>query len=459
MLRRKLLTGLMTAAMVASAMVPLSLTSRAQTPAVEPNTEISGTIDVAMVANPQMVALQELVESGAFNEAYPNITVNLTVLPENEIRQTITQDVTTQSGQFDVFTIGPFEVPLWAEQGWLEEVGEEAAANADYDLADIFESMKAGLTYEDGLYALPFYGESAMTFYRTDLFEEAGLEMPERPTWDQIAEFAEALNSDEVSGVCLRGLPGWGEMGAPLGTVINAFGGRWYDENWVAQLNDEDSARAIRFYIELLQNYGPEGAVGNGFTENETLLIQGQCAMWYDATSAAELITDPAINPDYEEVGFAYGPSDKLPTGNWLWSWNFAMAANSDAKEAANAFMEWATSTDYVDAIVAFDGGWGRAPTGARASVYENPSYQERAADFAEIVLNSINEANPNEPTEEPVPYTGGQFVRIPEFQQLGNDVTQIFASALVGDMEIDAAIEEANDLANQVAIDAGYQE
>jgi sorbitol/mannitol transport system substrate-binding protein len=459
MLRRRLFASLLTLAVVAATMIPLALTSYAQTPAAEPNTDISGTIDVAMVANPQMVALQELVEAGAFNELYPNITVNLTVLPENEIRQTITQDVTTQSGQFDVFTIGPFEVPLWAAQGWLEEVGAAAEANPDYDLTDVFESMKAGLTYEDGLYALPFYGESAMTFYRTDLFEEAGLEMPERPTWTQIAEFAAALDSEEHNGICLRGLPGWGEMGAPLGTVINAFGGRWYDENWVAQLNDEDSARAIRFYIETLQNYGPEGAVGNGFTENETLLIQGQCAMWYDATSAAELITDPEINPDYEQIGFAYGPSDKLPGGNWLWSWNFAMAANSDAKEAANAFMEWATSTAYVDAIVDFDGGWGRAPTGARASVYENPSYQERAADFAEIVLNSINEANPNEPTEEPVPYTGGQFVRIPEFQQLGNDVTQIFASALVGDTEIDAAIEEANDLANQVAIDAGYQE
>ena len=80
--------------------------------AVEPNTDISGTIDVGMVANPQMVALQELVAAGAFNEAYPNITVNLTVLPENEIRQTITQDVTTQAGQFDVFTIGPLEVPM-----------------------------------------------------------------------------------------------------------------------------------------------------------------------------------------------------------------------------------------------------------------------------------------------------------------------------------------------------------
>ncbi len=446
--------------LVLTAVVPLSATSRAQTPVAEVNTEISGTIDVGMVANPQMVALQELVAAGAFNEVYPNITVNLTVLPENEIRQTLTQDVTTQSGQFDVFTIGPFEVPMWAEQGWLEEVGEAAAADPNYDLDDVFESMKAGLSYDGGLYALPFYGESAMTFYRKDLFEEAGLEMPERPTWDQIAEFAAALNKPgEVSGICLRGLPGWGEMGAPLGTVINAFGGRWYDENWVAQLNSPESAEAIRFYIETLQNYGPEGVTGNGFTESETLLIQGQCAQWYDATSAAELITDPSINPDYEQIGFAYGPSDVLPTGNWLWSWNFAMAANSDAKEAALAFMMWATSKDYIQQVVAAEDGWGRAPTGARASVYEDPAYQERAADFADIVLNSIEEANPNEPTAQPVPYTGGQFVRIPEFQELGNDVTQIFASAIVGDITIDQAIEDANDLANQIAIDGGYQE
>src|SRR5215213_9205236 len=291
-MRRRLVTAFVTLAVIA-AMFPLSLRTLAQTPVAAPNTDISGTIDVGMVANPQMVALQEVVESGAFNELYPNITVNLTVLPENEIRQTITQDVTTQSGQFDAFTIGPFEVPMWAEQGWLEEVGQDAGADPSYDLPDIFESMKEGLSYDGGLYALPFYGESAMTFYRKDLFDEAGLEMPERPTWDQIAEFAAALNKPgEVSGVCLRGLPGWGEMGAPLGTVINAFGGRWYDENWVAQLNDPESAEAIRFYIELLQNYGPFFSNDTASTENETLLIQGKCAQWYDATSAAELITD-----------------------------------------------------------------------------------------------------------------------------------------------------------------------
>ncbi|HEY8448811.1 MAG TPA: sugar ABC transporter substrate-binding protein [Thermomicrobiales bacterium] len=451
------LVALMVPLVTAAAARPVA----AQEASPQVNTEISGTIDVGMVGNPQMVALQELVQAGEFNKIYPNIQVNLTVLPENEIRQTITQDVSTQAGQFDVFTVGPFEVPLWAANGWLEEVGEEVAADPSYDLDDIFDSMKAGLTYEGGLYALPFYGESAMTFYRKDLFEAAGLEMPERPTWDQIAEFAEALhNPDEVYGLCLRGLPGWGEMGAPLTTVINAFGGRWFDENWNAALAEEDSAAAIRFYIESLQKWGPPGVEQNGFTETETLFVQGKCAIWYDATSAAELITDPQENPNYyQQVGFAYGPSKKLSGGNWLWSWNFAMAANSDAKEAALAFMKWATSKEYVKLVVESEGGWGRAPTGHRASIYSDPDYQQRAADFAQIVLTAIEEANPNEPTEDPVPYTGGQFVRIPEFQQLGNDVTQTFAAAIVGDISIDEAIQQANDLANQVAIEGGYQE
>lgn len=423
------------------------------------NPDISGTVDVGMVANPQMVALQELVNDGEFAKYYPNVTLNLTVLPENEIRQTITQDVTTQSGQFDIFTIGPFEVPLWAAQGWLEEVGQEAAADPAYNLDDVFPSMKAGLTYENGLYALPFYGESSMVFYRRDIMEKAGIDVPERPTWQQMREIAAQIhNPDEIYGACLRGLPGWGEQLAPLTTVINAFGGSWYDMDWNAQLSSEKSAAAIRFYIETLQQYGPPGSEQNGFTENETLFVQGKCGWWYDATSAAELLTDPNINPDgYDKVGFAYAPSAELPTGNWLWSWNFAMAANSDAKDAALAFMKWATSPAYTDALVAKE-GWGRAPTGARASTYKDPAYLERAGEFAEIVLNAINEANPNEPTAMPVPYTGGQFVRIPEFQQLGTDVSQEFAAAIVGQQTIDEAIQKANDLANQVAIEGGYQ-
>jgi sorbitol/mannitol transport system substrate-binding protein len=428
---------------------------------MQPDPSVSGTIDVGMVGNPQMVTLQQLVEKGEFNKVYPNVKVNLTVLPENEIRQTITQDVSTQSGQFDLFTVGTFEVPLWGKNGWLEEVGDDVANDTTYDLNDIFPAHRDGLSSDGKLYGLPFYGESSMTFYRKDLFEKAGIEMPERPTWQQIGEFARKLHDPQggTYGICLRGLPGWGEQLAPLTTVINAYGGRWYDEDWKAQLDSKESSDAIRFYIELLQQAGEPGAEQAGFTECETLFNQGKVAMWYDATSAADLISDPSLNPNAANVGYAYPPSAALPTGSWLWNWSFAMAKNTDAKDASLAFMKWATSKDYVNLVGSTSGlGWGKAPTGSRQSTYANPAYEKYASGFYKIVLSAIKEANPNKPTRDPVPYTGGQFVRIPEFQDLGNNVSQQFAAAIVKQQSVDDAIKKANDLANQTAIDGGYQ-
>ena len=407
-------------------------------PAATPNTDISGTIDVAMVANPQMVALAGAGRIRRVQQGLPQHRRSTsTVLPENEIRQTITQDVTTQSGQFDVFTIGPFEVPLWAAKAGWRRSARTAAADPAYDLADVFESMKAGLTYEDGLYALPFYGESAMTFYRKDLFEAAGSDDAGAPDLGRRSpssprrSTSRTRSTASACAVCPVGAsrsPRWHRHQRLRRPLVRRELGR------PARLR-ADSAAAIRFYIELLQNYGPPGVDQNGFTENETLFIQGKCAQWYDATSAAELITDPErATRISEQVGFAYAPTGRRQHRQLAVELELRHArGNSDAKEAALAFMQWATSKDYVELVVAADGGWGRAPTGARASIYDNPSYQEFAADFARSSQTAINEANPNEPTEEPVPYTGGQFVRIPEFQQLGNDVSREFASAMVG--------------------------
>ena len=425
-------------------------------PEMAVNTDVSGEIDVAMVGNGQMVTLSELLPE--FNKIYPNITVNFTIVPENEVRQIITQDISNQAGQFDVVTIGTFEVPLWAENGWLTEVGETAAADANYNLEDIFPAHISGLSYEDGLYGLPFYGESSMTFYRKDVFEAAGITMPERPTWDQIAEYARAVHNpaENMYGICLRGLPGWGQQLAPLTTVINAFGGRWYDEDWNAQLDSAESAAAIEFYINLLAEAGEPGPEQAGFTECQTLFNQGQVAMWYDATSAAELISDPTLSDVADQIGYAYAPT-QVGNTNWLWNWAFAMASTTDAQEAASAFMMWATSTQYQQTVAALR-GWGQAPTGARISTYQDPSYLEFAGDFAAIVQESIQAANPSEPTVDPVPYTGGQFVRIPEFQELGNQVSQEFAAAMTGALTVQEAITNANELANTTAEQGGYQ-
>jgi sorbitol/mannitol transport system substrate-binding protein len=418
----------------------------------------SGSITVAMVGNPQMKALESL--KGEFEKTHPNIKVNLLILPENELRAKVTTDVATGASTFDLVTIGMYEVPLWAKQGWIDEVGTTLDANAAYNSADIFKSIRDGLSYNGKLYAAPFYGESSSLFYRKDLFQAAGITLSAKPTWDEVAAAAKKLNDPAKGqyGICLRGLPGWGEMGAPLGTVINTFGGRWYDANWKAQISSPETSAAIKFYIDTVKNYGEPGATQAGFTECETLLTTGKVAMWYDATSASDLIFDQKQDPNfYDKLGIAYAPTKVKSPSGWLWAWAFAMESNSKNKAAAYEFMEWATSLDYVK-LAADKLGWGSVPSGARKSLYDDPGYKDYGKAFNDVVVNSLGTVDPLKATNfADTPYTGIQFVQIPEFQDLGTKCTQEFAGAISGSQTADEAIAKCNGYADDVAKTGGY--
>jgi sorbitol/mannitol transport system substrate-binding protein len=421
--------------------------------------DMSGTVTVGMVGNPQMKELQNLRPE--FNKLYPNIKVNLLILPENEIRAKVTTDVSTGAGTFDLVTVGMYEVPLWAKQGWIDEVGTTLDADPAYDSADYFKSIRDGLSFDGKLYAAPFYGESSSLFYRKDLLSAAGITMPDKPTWDDVVAAAQKLNNPSAGqyGICLRGLPGWGEMGAPLGTVINTFGGRWYDANWNAQITTPETSDAIKFYIDTVKNYGEPGAVSSGFTECETLMVQGKVAMWYDATSASDLIFDPAQNPNAANLGIAYAPTKVKSPSGWLWAWAFALESVSKNKPAAYKFMEWATSKEYPQTVYDATKSWGGVPSGARKSLYENPGYKDYAKAFSAVIVDSLNTVDPLHATNYPdTPYTGIQFVQIPEFQDLGTKCTQEFAGALSGSQTSDQAIQKCQTYAEQVAITGGYK-
>jgi sorbitol/mannitol transport system substrate-binding protein len=416
----------------------------------------TGTVSVAMVGNPQMKTLEQL--KGDFESSHPGITLNLLVLPENQIRDKVTTDISTNAGQFDLVTIGMYEVPLWAKNKWIEEVGTTLQQDANYDFNDVIPSIRKGLEYDGKLYAAPFYGESSALFYRRDILQKAGAQLTDKPTWDEVAAAAKQVhNPPNQFGICLRGLPGWGEQLAPLDTVINTFGGRWYDETWKAQLDSPESSAAIKFYIDTIKTVGEPGSTQAGFTECETLMVQGKVGMWYDATSAGDLVFDPKQNPNASNMAMAYAPTKEKPYSGWLWAWAFAMEANSKNKPAAYEFMKWATSKDYVN-LVAQKSGWGAVPSGARKSTYDQAGYKDYAKGFAAITLDSIEKADPAKPTMKPVPYTGVQFVQIPEFQDLGTRVSQEFAGAIAGQQSPDDAIKKANDYANQVAKQGGYQ-
>ncbi len=411
------------------------------------------TITIATVNNPDMVVMKSLTPQ--FEKTHPNIKLNWVVLPENTLRQKVTTDIATNAGSYDVMTIGPLETPIWAKEGRLLPFNQLPAS---YDASDLLKPIRQMLSYDGSLYALPFYGESSMTYYRKDLFAKAGLTMPEHPTWDQIRTFAAKLNdpSHNVYGVCLRGLPGWGENMALFDTMVNAFGGRWFNMSWQPQLTSKAWVDAATFYKNLVTQYGPPGATSNGFTENETLFANGQCGMWVDATVAAGYLTDPAHSKVAKDVGFAFAPHQVTSHGShWLWTWALAIPKDTRKAAAAKTFVEWATSKPYIQ-LVAQKDGWGTVPPGTRDSTYKNASYQS-AAPFASIVEQSIQSADPNQPTLQKVPYTGIQFVGIPEFEAIGTRVGQIMASILTGKVTVQHGLQQAQSYVTKQMKQAGY--
>ena len=392
------------------------------------------TITIATVENGDMVRMQEL--SGRFLEDNPDIELEWVVLDENTLRQRATTDIATGGGQFDVVTIGTYEASIWAERGWLAPLDD---LPGEYDVDDLLPGIRAGLSHEDTLYGAPFYGESSFTMYRTDLFEQAGLEMPDEPDWAFIKEAAAALTdrANDVSGICLRGKPGWGENMALVTAMANSYGARWFDEEWRPEFDGDAWNSVLTDYTDLLRNHGPSDASANGFRENLELFREGRCAIWIDATSAGQFVADEGSSVA-DSVGFAMAPGNGLgKRANWLWAWALAIPKETDSEASAKRFVAWATSREYIE-LVAGTAGWASVPPGARASLYANPEY--RKVPFAEMTLASIDAADPAEPTVDAVPYTGIQFVAIPEFQSIGTAVGQRFAKALDGSISNDEA-------------------
>lgn len=411
------------------------------------------TLTVATVNNNDMVIMQRL--SSTFEKAHPDIDLEWVVLEENVLRQRLTTDIATNGGQFDVMTIGTYEAPIWAERGWLVPLEKLPGS---YQEKDLLKPVVDGLSHEGTSYALPFYAESSMMYYRKDLFEQAGIEIPEQPTWSQVREWAGKIHDpdQEIAGICLRGKPGWGENMAFVTTLVNTHGGRWFDMDWEPQLDSKAWQEAISFYVNLLNDYGPAGASSNGFNENLALFSQGKCAMWVDATSAAGKLYNPNESTVADKLGFAPAPVARTPKGShWLWSWALAIPASSNSKDAAKEFITWATSQDYI-ATVGEQEGWTSVPPGTRESTYVNAKYQE-AAPFAGFVLNAIRDADPTDSTLEPTPYTGVQIVGIPEFQAIGTQVGQMVAAALTGQMPVDQALQRAQDATRRTMERAGY--
>lgn len=408
-------------------------------------------LNIATVNNSDMIIMQRL--SKQFETAHPDIKLNWVVLEENVLRERVTTDIATKGGSFDVLTIGTYEAPIWGKRNWLLPFDDLPAS---YDVDGLIKPIRDGLSANGKLYALPFYGESSFTFYRKDLFDKVGVTAP--TTYEELDKILPKLKAADpgVYPLCLRGKPGWGENMAYFDTLVNTMGGRWFDEKWKPQLTSPAWKKALTWYVQNMKKYGPPGASSNGHNENRALFATGKCALWIDATSAAGYISNPKDSQVADKVAYAVAPTGTVPNGaQWLWSWALGVPASTKHAKEAKQFVEWATSKEYIELVAKTD-GWTVVPPGTRTWTYEQPDYQ-KAAPFAKLTLQAIQQADPLHPSAEPVPYTGVQFVGIPEFQAIGTYVGQQVAAALAGRATVDKALSNAQTFAERTMTKAGY--
>jgi sorbitol/mannitol transport system substrate-binding protein len=404
----------------------------------------TGTVTVAVVSNPLVTGQMIPLTQSVFEKENPGITVKFATYTEGDLRAAIEKDVSTHSNSFNAVMIGPYEAPLFAKNSWLVDLTKQyVASDPSYDASDLLPAVAKSLSYNGDLYAAPFYGESSMLYYNKTMLAAAGITMPAHPTWTEVAADAAKLNKPgSQAGICLRGLAGWGDNMASLDTVINTFGGSWYNTSWQAQLNSPATTAAINFYVNLIKTDGEAGASNDSFNQLLTLYGQGKCAMWYDATVAATSLatTYPSV---YAQTGYAFAPVDKTTSSGWLWSWSLGIPQGVSDQSAAWKWISWATSKQY-DSLVASKYGWSAVPPGSRTSLYSNANYLKAAAPFANITLQSIDGTDPDHPTVPPVPYVGVQYVDIPQFETLGMTVGQQIAGAIAGTESVSQAISAA---------------
>ena len=392
-------------------------------------------LDVTIVGNPQMEDIASLTPD--LFTAETGITVELLGAGGADApRGRHPRRRAPAAQQFDVVMIGMYETPQFGANGWLVDLTPYAEADESYQLDDLIPTRAHGaLGRTTSLYASPFYAESSFLMYRQDVLEEAGLEMPANPTWDEVAEIARAIDSDEMAGICLRGKPGWGDLGASFTTVLNTFGGTWWSANddgsiGEAQVDQPEFREALEFYVDLLNDAGEDDAANASFNECLAQYRDGKVAMWYDATVAAGL-TRGRRQPGAGASTATPWRRSRRPrrrAGCGAGRWRSRRPRLTPTPRGSSS--RGPPGPEYIAAAgELIPGGWAAIPPGTRLSTYEIPEYQEAAAAFADQTLASMDAAPIDNPGTTPRPgLPGVQYVGVPEFQDVGHRCTEEFS-------------------------------
>jgi sorbitol/mannitol transport system substrate-binding protein len=417
--------------------------------------EHGGSLNVAIVDTPNTEDLARLTPS--LFTATTHIEVNYTILDEGNLRDVITQDKNAGSRQFDIIMIGPYEAGQYGKEGYLRDLTPLASSDQGYRLDDVIPTIRTALSYHGRLYAAPFYGESSFLMYRKDVLQADGIEMPAKPTWTEVASIARKINRPGMAGICLRGKPGYGEMGAPFTTMLNTFGGTWWLANpdgsvGSAMVDQTPFRKTLEFYVDLIKDAGESDAARSSYLECLSDYLNGKVAMWYDATVAAGQL-EAADSPVKGRNGYVPAPVELTKASGWLYSWAFSIPKSTSKVALAWRYISWATGPRYnLEAGPRIPGGWAAISPGTRRSTYQIPAYRTAARAFVQPTLAALESAPIDNPGTTKRPGLPGiHYVGIPQYQSVGNQCTELFSAVIAGKSSIDNALRNCQTIASRV--------
>ncbi|MDR0653244.1 MAG: sugar ABC transporter substrate-binding protein [Synergistaceae bacterium] len=421
------------------------------------------TVNIALANNPISQALARLAQA---EYKADGVTVNISVLPENDLRQRVTTEASTGGTTYDIYYIGPYEAQTWAKNGWIENLEPyfekmTPEEKAWYDRDDLIKGMVQSVSLDGKAYGAVFYGEGSFLMYNKELFAEKGLTMPERPTWDEVYELAKKIHdpSKGIVGMTMRGAPGWGMSGAPFVTMVNAFGGKFFDMEWNATVDTPEQRAAWSMYKKILREAGQPDVLSYTYNECIALMQSGKCGIYYDATSIAPPL-ESAESGVKGKMGYVVAPHAKQQRNTgWLWNWTMCLnpKAEQAKKDAAFKFILWATSKDYAKLTLKEDPTGASTPPSVRSSTYKLPEYA--AVPYIPAELAALEDMDFTKPCLDPVPYVGLQYIAIPEFADAGDKMTQNLADYVVDNITLDEAIKRTQEVFEAVAEDGGYKD
>lgn len=308
--------------------------------------------------------------------------VEITQLAEDQLSDQYNVKLNAGTDEIDVLMYRPLqENKLFASNGYLSDLTEQAEGDADWDWDDFQPGPASLTTWDEQIVGVPIITERTVLYYRKDLLEEAGLEVP--TTLDELDAAAAAIHELHPDVAGYIGRTGKSAAVTQFSAFLFSSGGQWINDDGTSAIDSPEARGAYAYYGDLIRNHtdatvNPEMS----WAESFAVFQQGQAAFIADADSLYKNMTDPTQSTVSEQVGFAPFPSGSAGSKPYnVAAWALAINESSANQSAAWQFIEWATSKEITLEMSKL------GVMGARASVWDDAS---ATADYPAELVEAI---------------------------------------------------------------------